>query len=59
MRDNDKGMVYERWRHIMAAARFFNAARHSVTDKFHLTYKAGERSPDEASLLSSSEGAAR
>ena len=30
----------------MAAARFFNAVRDTVTDKFIMTYKAGEPKPD-------------
>ncbi|UHS62259.1 sarcosine oxidase subunit delta [Agrobacterium vaccinii] len=59
MRDNDKGMVFERWRHIHGCGRFFNAARHSVTDKIHLTYKAGEPKPDEATVMAGHEGAAR
>ena len=59
MRDNDKGMVFERWRHIHGCGRFFNAARHSVTDKIHLTYKAGEPKPDEATLAAGHEGASR
>ncbi|NTF32908.1 sarcosine oxidase subunit delta [Rhizobium skierniewicense] len=59
MRDNDKGMVFERWRHIHGCGRFFNAARHSVTDTIHLTYKAGEPKPDEATILAGHEGAAR
>ena len=36
-------------------ARFFNAARDTVTDKFVVTYKAGEPKPD----LSSAATAAR
>ncbi|MEZ5799631.1 MAG: sarcosine oxidase subunit delta [Nitratireductor sp.] len=45
IRDNEKGVVFERWRHIHGCARFFNAARHSVSDKFIVTYKAGEPKP--------------
>jgi len=45
IRDNDKGVVFERWRHIHGCGRFFNAARHSVSDKFICTYKAGEPKP--------------
>ncbi len=45
IRDNAKGIVFERWRHMHGCGRFFNAARHSVSDKFIVTYKAGEPKP--------------
>ena len=45
-RDNRRGVIFERWRHVHGCGRFFNAARHSVTDKFLATYKAGEPRPD-------------
>jgi sarcosine oxidase subunit delta len=40
-----KGVVFERWRHIHGCGRFFNAVRDSVSDKFVMTYKAGEKKP--------------
>ncbi len=46
IRSNPKGLIFERWRHIHGCARFFNAARHTVTDKFFVTYKAGEPKPE-------------
>jgi sarcosine oxidase subunit delta len=46
IRENPKGIVFERWRHIHGCARFFNAARHAVSDKFILSYKAGEPKPE-------------
>jgi sarcosine oxidase subunit delta len=46
IRSNPKGLVYERWRHIHGCARFFNAVRDTVTDKFVTTYRAGEPKPD-------------
>jgi sarcosine oxidase subunit delta len=46
IRSNPKGIVFERWRHIHGCARFFNAARNTVTDKFLMTYKAGEPKPE-------------
>ena len=46
IRSNPKGIIFERWRHIHGCARFFNAARDTVTDKFLITYKAGEPKPD-------------
>ena len=45
IRDNKKGIVFERWRHIHGCGRFFNAARHSVSDKFISTYRAGDQKP--------------
>ncbi|MCM2290823.1 sarcosine oxidase subunit delta [Allorhizobium sp. BGMRC 0089] len=45
-RDNPKGIIYERWRHIHGCGRFFNAVRDTVSDRFLMTYKAGEAKPD-------------
>lgn len=45
LRSNPKGVVYERWRHVHGCARFFNAARDTVSDRFLATYKAGEARP--------------
>jgi sarcosine oxidase, subunit delta len=42
IRANPKGRHNERWRHSFGCGRFFNAVRDTVTDKFELTYKAGE-----------------
>ena len=42
IRSNARGRHHERWRHIHGCARFFNAVRDTVSDKFELTYKAGE-----------------
>jgi sarcosine oxidase, subunit delta len=50
VRSNTKGLIAERWRHIHGCARFFNAVRHTVTDKFVMTYKQGEPKPDLAAL---------
>ena len=49
-RANPKGIVFERWRHTHGCARFFNAARDSVSDRFLVTYKMGEPRPDPATL---------
>lgn len=46
LRENPKGLAYERWRHIHGCGRFFNAVRDTVTDKFLTTYRAGEPKPD-------------
>ncbi len=52
LRDNPKGLIFERWRHIHGCGRFFNAARDTISDKILLTYKAGEPMPDRATLQS-------
>jgi sarcosine oxidase subunit delta len=46
IRSNRKGIVFERWRHVHGCARFFNAVRNSVTDRFLMVYKAGEPKPE-------------
>ena len=46
IRSNPKGLIYERWRHIHGCARFFNAVRDTVSDRFVMTYKAGEPKPE-------------
>ncbi len=46
IRDNTKGIVFERWRHTHGCGRFFNAVRNSISDKFIMTYKAGEPKPE-------------
>jgi sarcosine oxidase subunit delta len=45
LRDNPKGLIFERWRHVAGCGRFFNAARDTVSDRFLKTYKAGEPKP--------------
>ena len=42
IRENPKGLCIERWRHAHGCGRFFNAVRHTVSDKFLKVYKAGE-----------------
>jgi sarcosine oxidase subunit delta len=51
IRSNPKGIIFERWRHVHGCARFFNAVRDTVTDKFVMTYKAGEPKPDLAKIM--------
>jgi sarcosine oxidase, subunit delta len=46
LRDNPKGVTFERWRHVHGCGRFFNAARDTVSDKILTTYKAGLPKPD-------------
>ena len=45
IRTNARGPHFERWRHIHGCARFFNAVRDTVSDRFLMTYKAGEARP--------------
>jgi len=45
MRSNSKGAHAERWRHIHGCGRFFNAVRHTVSDRFLAAYKVGEPRP--------------
>ena len=54
IRTNVKGPHYERWRHFHGCGRYFNAVRDTVSDRFVITYKAGEPRPDLAKLLEKS-----
>ena len=56
IRSNPKGIIFERWRHVHGCARFFNAARDTVTDKFLAVYKAGEPKPDLEKFAASEPG---
>lgn len=55
MRTNPKGWHIERWRHVHGCGRFFNAVRHTVSDRIVSTYKAGEPRPELAALAATSE----
>lgn len=46
LRDNPKGVIAERWRHVHGCGRFFNALRHTVSDRVLATYLAGTPRPD-------------
>lgn len=45
IRTNTRGLHAERWRHTHGCARFFNAVRDTVSDRFEVTYKTGEARP--------------
>jgi sarcosine oxidase subunit delta len=45
IRSNPRGNHFERWVHAHGCAKFFNAVRNTVTDKFVMTYKCGEARP--------------
>ena len=49
-RGNEKGIQGERWRHSHGCGRFFNAVRHSVTDRLLCTQKAGTARPSATEL---------
>lgn len=51
IRTNPKGPHFERWRHLHGCARYFNAVRDTVSDRFLMTYRAGEPRPDLTALL--------
>jgi len=50
LRSNPKGVHYERWRHIHGCARFFNAVRDTISDRFLATYEISQPKPDLALL---------
>jgi len=50
IRDNPKGVNLERWRHAHGCGRFFNAIRHTVTDKFLMVYKTGVPRPSDEQI---------
>ena len=45
-RRNIRGNHAEQWRHSHGCARYFNAVRNTVTDKFLVTYPMGAPCPD-------------
>ena len=50
IRKNPRGRHFERWVHSHGCARYFNAVRDTVTDKFAMTYKAGEPRPSDEDI---------
>ncbi len=58
LRTNPKGVHIERWRHIHGCARFFNAVRHTVSDRIIATYKTGDPRPDVEALVAAFEAEA-
>ncbi len=44
-RSNPRGWHYERWTHAHGCRRWFNALRHTVTDRFVAFYKSDEPRP--------------
>lgn len=50
LRSNPRGTHFERWYHIHGCARYFNAVRDTVSDKFIMTYPAGKSRPSEREI---------
>lgn len=50
IRENPKGVSFERWRHVHGCGCYFNVLRHTVTDKFLKVYKAGEPRPSDEEI---------
>jgi len=46
LRDNPRGVVAERWRHVHGCGRFMNARRDTVSDRILATYRVGEAPPE-------------
>jgi sarcosine oxidase, subunit delta len=47
LRENPRGWHRERWRHVHGCGRFFNALRHTRTDRIAATYRPDEPRPPE------------
>ena len=45
MRKNPKGVHFERWNHSHGCRRWFNVARHTVSDEVLAVYRMGEEPP--------------
>ena len=45
VRENPRGVIAERWRHLHGCGRLFNALRDTATDRFLATYPAGAPRP--------------
>ena len=50
LRDNPRGALAERWRHVSGCGRYFNCVRDTVSDRILATYKVGEPMPGLAAL---------
>jgi sarcosine oxidase subunit delta len=50
IRDNKRGDHCERWMHSHGCGCWFNAVRNTVSDKFIMTYKMGQKRPTAAQI---------
>lgn len=48
LRDNPRGVHFERWRHAMGCGKWFHAARCTVTNEVFGTYPAQTTEPPQA-----------
>ncbi len=48
LRDNPRGVIFERWRHVYGCGRWFHAARDTVTMEVFGTYPAQTAAPPAA-----------
>jgi len=46
VRENPKGVHYERWLHAYGCGRWFNVARDTVTHEILAIYRMGDPKPD-------------
>jgi len=46
MRQNHKGLQFERWNHSFGCRQWFNVARNTATDKIIKIYNMGEKVPN-------------
>ncbi len=44
-RDNPKGILRERWRHLYGCGQWFNVVRHTVTHQILAVYRMGDPAP--------------
>ncbi|MBV8784508.1 MAG: sarcosine oxidase subunit delta [Gammaproteobacteria bacterium] len=44
-RDNPKGALHERWRHVYGCGQWFNLTRDTLTHQVLAVYRMGEPSP--------------
>ena len=56
MRKNPKGVRFERWWHSHGCRRWFNVARHTVSDEILAVYRMGEAPPTIAEAASTDAG---
>jgi len=49
LRNNPKGVQYERWRHVHGCGRWFNVARDTVSHRIVAVYQMTDPKPEVAS----------